>query len=162
MESLVSTFHIDLSLFISQLINFAIVFSVLYFFAFKPLIKNMAERSEKIDESLKNAEDIEGKMISSKKEREEILLQARKDANSIIEDANNRGNEKSRQLVEKAKEEIGSLINSEKEKFSAYKAEVLREIKRESAELVALSVEKVLLKKNNAKKDADLIEDILS
>lgn len=162
MESLVSTFHIDLGLFISQVVNFAIVFSILYFFAFKPLIKNMAERSQKIDESLKNAEEIEVKLISSKKEREEILLKARKEANLIIEDANNRGNEKSRQLVEKAKEEIGALINSEKEKFSAYKLEVLREIKKEAAELVALSVEKVLLKKNNSKKDADFIKDILS
>ena len=35
MESLISTFHIDFRLFIAQLINFAIVFSVLYFFAFK-------------------------------------------------------------------------------------------------------------------------------
>ncbi|MDP2944107.1 MAG: ATP synthase F0 subunit B, partial [bacterium] len=81
MESLISTFHVDVRLLVAQLINFAIVFFVLYFFAFKPLVKVMADRSEKIDKSLKDADAIEKRLALTERERAEIIAAAKKQAN---------------------------------------------------------------------------------
>ena len=47
MESIISTFHIDWKIIITQMINISIVFFVLYIYAIKPLFKMMEERSEK-------------------------------------------------------------------------------------------------------------------
>ena len=55
MESIISTFHIDWKIIIAQVINFAIVFVVLYIFALKPLSKLMKERSEKIAKGIDDA-----------------------------------------------------------------------------------------------------------
>ena len=131
MESLISTFHVDIKLLVAQIINFAIVFAVLYFFAFKPLVKVMTERTEKIDKSLKDADDIEKRLSLTEKEREEIINSAKKQANVIIEEANKRGEVREGELVAKAKEEIGQVINVEKEKLARDKAETLKEIKKE-------------------------------
>ena len=68
MGSLIETFHIDVKLIIAQIINFAIVFSVLYWLAFKPLAKVMAERSGKIEKSLLDAKKIEEKLSQAKEE----------------------------------------------------------------------------------------------
>ena len=152
MESLISTFHIDLKLFIAQLVNFAVVFSVLYFFAFKPLVKTMVERTEKIDKSLKDADEIESRLALTEKEREDIISAAKKQANLIVEEANKRGEEKRNEALAKAKEEIGQVINVEKEKLSRDKAETLKEIKKEIAELVVMTVEKVLNEKMTSDK----------
>ena len=161
MESLISTFHIDVSLFVAQLINFAIVFSILYFFAFKPLVKVMVERSNKIDKSLKDAEEIEKRLSLTAKEREDVIAAAKKEANIIIEEANKRGEEKRNELVAKAKEEIGQVINNEKEKLVREKAETLKEIKKEVADLVLLTVEKILSEKMTSDKDKEIIKKLV-
>ncbi|MEI6529427.1 MAG: F0F1 ATP synthase subunit B [Candidatus Falkowbacteria bacterium] len=161
MESLISTFHVDLKLFIAQLINFAIVFSVLYFFAFKPLVKTMTDRSEKIDKSLKDADAIEKRLALTEKEREEIISAAKKQANLIVEEANKRGEERRAEMIVKAKEEIGQVINVEKEKLARDKAETLKEIKTEVAGLVVMTVEKLLNEKMTGDKDRELIKKMV-
>lgn len=161
MESLISTFHVDAGLFIAQVVNFAIVFSVLYFFALKPLVKTMAERSEKIDKSLKDADEIEKRLVLTIGEREEIIVAAKKQANLIIEEADKRGEARRNELIAKAKEEIGQVINNEKAKLIRDKAETLKEIKKEAAELVILTVEKLLEEKMTSDKDRELIKKLV-
>lgn len=161
MESLISTFHIDWKLFIAQLVNFAIVFSVLYFLAFKPLVKTMSDRTEKIDKSLKDADEIEKRLALTEKERGEIIAAAKKQANLIVEEANKRGEERKGELIVKAKEEIGQVINAEKERIARDKAETLKEIKQEVAGLVVMTVEKLLDEKMTSDKDRELIKKLV-
>jgi len=161
MESLISTFHLDLKLFIAQLVNFAIVFSVLYFLVFKPLVKNMSDRASKIDQSLKTADEIEQRLALTEIEREEIINAAKKQANVIVEDASQRGEDKKHELVAKAKEEIGELINYEKERIARDKAETLKEIKKEIAGLIILTVEKLLNEKMSSEMDEELIKKMV-
>ena len=161
MESLISAFHIDLKLFIAQLINFAIVFSVLYFFAFKPLVKTMSDRTEKIDKSLKDADEIENRLALTEKEQSEIIAAAKKQANLIVEEADKRGEVRRQELIEKAKEDIALVINTEREKMVRDKAETLKEIKKEVADLVVLSVEKLLNEKMTSDKDQELIKNLV-
>ncbi len=161
MESLISTFHIDLKLFLAQVINFALVFGVLYAFAFKPLVRAMSERSARIDKSLKDADQIEKRLSATEKESGEIVAAAKKQAAEIIAEADRRGAARKEELIAKAKEEIGQVINSEKEKLVREKAETLKEIKRETADLVVLAVSKVLGEKFDSAGDKKLVEKLL-
>ena len=161
MDSLISTFHIDLNLFIAQLVNFAIVFSVLYFFAFKPLVKVMGERTEKIDKSLKDADEIEKRLSLAEKEQTEIINAAKKQANLIIEEADKRGEVRREEMLVRAKEEIGDLMNAQRATIDRDKAETLKQIKAEIAELVVMTVEKVLNEKMDSEKDQKIIKDLV-
>lgn len=161
MESLISTFHIDVKSFVAQLINFAIVFAILYYLIFKPLVKTMSDRSEKIDKSLHDADEIEKRLALTEKERTEIINAAKKQANLIIEEADKRGEERKGELIAKAKEEIGQVINTEKEKLVRDKAETLKEIKKEVADLVIMTVEKLLAEKMTSDKDKELIKKLV-
>jgi len=161
MDSLISTFHIDLNLFIAQLVNFAIVFSVLYFFAFKPLVKVMSERTDKIDKSLKDADEIEKRLSLTEIEQTEIINAAKKQANLIVEEADKRGEERRTILLNKAKEEMGEIMNAGRAKMDIDKAETLKEIKAEVAELVVLTVSKLLDEKMDSDKDQKIIKDLV-
>jgi len=161
MESLISTFHVDAGLFIAQVVNFAIVFSVLYFFALKPLVKIMAERSAKIDQSLKEADEIGKKLTAATTEREEIIAAAKKQAEIIMVEADKKGEERRNEMLTKAKAEIGQVINEEKAKLEREKAETLKEIKKDVSELVISVVEKVLAEKMTSDKDKDLIKKLV-
>lgn len=161
MDSLISTFQIDLKLLIAQAINFTIVFLVLYFFAFKPLSKVMQERTKKIEKSLSDAEQIEKKLALTEEQYKEEIAKARKEAAVILEKAYKEADEKKKEMIVKAKEEIGQIINQEKVKMQNEKAQTLKDIKKEVAELVALSLEKVLDKKIDHKDDLQMIKKII-
>lgn len=161
MESLISAFHIDLKLFIAQLVNFGLVFSVLYFFAFKPLVKTMSERSERISQSLKDADEIEKRLALTEIEQTDIISAAKKQANLIVEEADKRGEVRRLELIDKAKEDIGAVMNAERNKMIRDKAETLKEIKAEVADLVVMTVEKLLNEKMNSDKDQELIKKLV-
>ncbi|MEA1963342.1 MAG: F0F1 ATP synthase subunit B [Patescibacteria group bacterium] len=161
MENLIETFHIDIKLLIAQVINFAIVFSVLYFFALKPLLKVMCDRTKKIEKSIDDAQKIEEKLSKTDEEYNKAISNAKKKANIIMEKANVMAEKKRQDLIKKAKDEIGQIINKEKEQMQIEKARTLKEIKKETADLVVASLEKILEKKMDSKKDGELIKKMV-
>ena len=161
MENLIETFHIDWRIFIAQVINFTIVFLVLYWFAFKPLVKIMAERSDKIAKSLEEAKLIEEKLSQTKEEFNKIVAEAKGQANAILEKAAAQADLRKQETVIRAKEEIGQIINQEKQKMQTEKAATLKEIRKEVAGLVILTVEKILGEKVDQKKDKEIIRKII-
>jgi len=160
MESLVSTFHLDLKLFIAQLINFGIVFAVLYWFALKPLFKIMALRTKKIEQGLRDAKESADKLDQSKAEHEAIIKAARQEAVAVIDQAVKNAELRREEMLNKAKEEIGLVINQERAKMQQEKSEVLKEIKSEVAELVIASIAKILPQKLSAEDEKDLIKSL--
>lgn len=161
MENLIETFHIDLKLIIAQMFNFAVVFLVLYWFAFKPIAKVMSERTNKIEKSLDDAKKIETKLAQAQTEFNQTITEAKQQANALLTKAGQESDAKKAEMIVRAKEEIGQIINKEKQKMQAEKAQTLKEIKQETADLVILTVEKILGEKVDAKKDKEIIKKII-
>jgi len=161
MDSIISTFHVDLKLLIAQAFNFGIIFFVLYRFAFKPIAKVMQDRTNTIEKSLQEAKDIEAKLSSAETESLEIINNAKKDALVIVENANKTAEENRQKLVEKTKDEIAKIIAREKDGIEADKVAAMKELKKELGELVILATEKIINEKINDAKDKNLIAEII-
>lgn len=161
MDSLISTFHLDIKLLIAQIINFAIVIAVLYFFALKPLVKVMQEREKRVEKSLSDAKKIEERLGQAEMEYKKTLTVAKQEAAQILVKTKEEADKKKAETVERAKEEIGQVINKERAKMLEEKRQTLKEIKSEVADLVALSLEKLLDKKFTGKDDQELIRKIV-
>lgn len=144
------------------MVNFAIVFAVLYFFALKPLFKVMQERTKKIEKSLDEAKAIEEKLARTEEEHKRVIAESRKEAAAILAKAGEQAEVKKEATIAKAKEEIGQIINKEKEQMRAEKAQTLKEIKQETMDLVIATVEKILGEKMDDKKDVELIKKVLN
>jgi len=161
MESLVSIFHIDWKLFIAQLINFAIIFFVLFKFAFKPIAKIMQERTATIEKSLDDARETENRLAEASSEQARILNEAKKDALAIVEKASQSAEQNKQKLIEKTKLEVAAIIAAEKAKIAQEKEESLKEMKQEMTGLVMLAVEKVIKEKMTDNKDQELIANLI-
>lgn len=162
MESLIEIFHIDAKLLLAQAVNFGIVFAVLYFFALKPVIAVMRERTKKVEKSLEDAAEIEEKMVQVKEDCAVIITQAKKDASEILAKADKVAEERKKETVDKAREEIERIVALEKAKRQTETAQAIKEIKKEVADLVVLSLEKILGEKIDAKKDREIVEKVLT
>jgi F-type H+-transporting ATPase subunit b len=150
---------LDLKILAAQLLNFAILFFVIYRFGFKPIMSFIEERKEKIDKGVKNAEKAKIELEEAIRESREIILGAKKEAMAIMGGAKQAGEDKRKEIVEKAKEEIGQIINQEKAKMQIEKAETLKAIKKEVAELAIAAAEKILKETIDDKKEKTIIKN---
>ena len=57
MEQLIHAFGIDARLILLQVINFGLLMAVLSYLLYKPVLKVLAERQEKIAQGVKDAEE---------------------------------------------------------------------------------------------------------
>jgi len=161
MDTILNSFHVELNLFIAQIVNFAIVFAVLYYFVIRPTFKVMGERSARIEESMKEAEANKEKLKKTEEDYAQNLAEARIEAGKILDEASKRAEEKKEKILARTKEEIGVIINKEKESMRAQKDKTMKELKREISDLVILSLEKVIEQKLDSKDSRDLIKKIL-
>jgi len=152
---------LNIKILIAQLINFAVLVLVLWRFGYKPILKFLDERKEKIEQGVLDAKKAMAKLEEISDKEKEIIKRAKKEALIILEKARKQGDKNRKEIIDEAKEEIGQIINEEKAKIQVEKGETLKEIKREIADLVIKSVEKVLEEKIDEKKDKELIQRII-
>jgi F-type H+-transporting ATPase subunit b len=153
-----SAFGLDIKILIAQLINFGILLFILWKFAYKPMFKILDDRKKKIETGIENAAKAEEKLREVGEEEKKIMVEAKKQAAKILDEARVMAEESRKKNIEKTKEEIGQLINQEKESMHQEKAEILKSINREVADLVVATVEKVINEKMTGAKDEELIK----
>lgn len=161
MEELIKTFHIDWKLLIAQLINFGIVVFVLYKFAIKPLTKVMDERTTEIEKSLIDAKKIEENLAQTEKDRQELLTQAKREAQNIIQKSQEEGKKQGEEMVIKAKTEVANVIAGAKEQIAQEKDKMFKEVRAEVVNLTIAATRKILGKVVDKEVDEKLIKDIL-
>jgi len=162
MQELITTFHIDWKLMIAQIINFGLVFAVLYFIAAKPLSKLMSDRTKEINDGLENAKKAESEVKNANLKKEEIVREAKNDAKKILAGSQADGKEIIKEAKTKAeleKEEIvkQAKLDAEKEKKGADE-----QVRREVAELIASGVKKVVEGYVAQGKGEDIIKAMLT
>ncbi len=158
MSEVISTFHVDVKLLIAQVVNFAIVFVVLYYFGIKPLMKILTERSKKIEDSLKNSEKIEKELAKTQVKREEVIKKAKQEANAILAEVEKKSDVRKAEMMAKAKEEIENIVTKTKEDLEVEKKIMIKHVKEEAAEMITTSLEKILGEKMNEGVDKNYIE----
>ena len=161
MEELIKTFHIDWKLLIAQGINFIIVFSVLYYFGLRPLMKLMVDRSKKIDDGLKNAELIEENLSKSEQEKKKAIAEGRKQAQLIIGQSEKDAELVRQEKLAKTKLEAEKIVISAKNEITSERAKMIKEVKSELGELVLLASGKLTADTMTDKQQEKLIDQVL-
>ncbi len=159
MESIISTFHIDWKIIITQMINISIVFFVLYIYAIKPLFKMMEERSEKISKGISDAKTNEDTLKETTAKYEEALTKARIEANKICENGKKEAEIEKTKLIEGAKSQVEVLIQNGKKTLEAEKVKMMNEVKKEIVSLVMVTTEK-LVGKNQINFNEKVLKDL--
>lgn len=160
-ESLLATMGIDLKMFIFQLINFAIVFSILWFLILKPLTKKMAERQKAIDESIENTKKVETMLRKGERDYQSKIDDAKAEAANILETAKAEAKIEADIAKNGARAEIEKLSETAKIRIKAEKDSALSEIKNDTANLVVAALEKILSERITAEKDKKMIAETL-
>jgi len=136
-------FGFDWPHFGAQVINFLIVAGVLTVFAYKPILKALEERKQRIADSLANAEKIKVELARTEAARQEVLNQANLQANKLIEEARAAAARVQEQETQKAIAAAEQIIAKAREAAAQDHARMMAELKREVGRLVVETTAKV-------------------
>ncbi len=159
MESLIETFHLDWKLMVAQVVNFAIVFIVLYVFAIKPLKKLMDERGKTIKGGLDNAKLQAELVAGAKADYDAAIRAANADAAAKMQEARKELDAYRAAETEKAQAAASEILAAGRRQLEADKAAMLAGAKQEIAGLVVAATEKVLGTVAEGKIDRALVDE---
>lgn len=149
MEDLIKAFGIDVKLITVQIINFVILMAVLSYFLYKPLLKVLADREEKIAQGIKDAESAAAAKADADKEKQTILSAAHTEASDINERAKVSADEKSANILNEAQAKAEAVLADATKKGEDIKARLEKESEAEVAKMAILAAEKVLQEKTS-------------
>ena len=134
----------DFGLLFWMVLIFGIVFFLLAKFGF-PIITDMVDkRSAKIAQSLKDADEIEARMASWKREHAQMLEEVRREQSAILKEASETKARIVADAKAQAKAEADKMIAEAKLQIAAEKESALRDVRKEVALLSVQVAEKVL------------------
>ncbi len=154
-------FGINWKLMLAQIINFAIVVGVLWWFALKPLTKTMKERNKEIEKGLADAQKSAERLAEVEKIVNDKIKESKFDADVILNEAKKQA-EANRQIdLEKTKKEIDSLFIKAKEQIKSEKIAMLDEVKADVGKMIVIALEKILSQGLTKEIDKKYIDKVL-
>jgi F-type H+-transporting ATPase subunit b len=146
---------------ITQIINFTILLVVLRMFLWKPFLKIIDDRNQKIKLGLEAAEQASLQANESQSESKKILDDAKKEASKFVNDARGIAEKLKMELEDKAKLDADVILQNAKKEIERDKEQALAVIRKNFAEITISAAEKVIYKSLDKSIHEDLINNVL-
>ena len=161
-EQIAGTFGVDWPHLISQMISFSIVCALLYLFAYKPVLRMLAQRRELIAQGLANSEKIKAELATIEVQRQDVLSRANVESARFIEEARGAAARLRAEETRKAIAAAEQITLKAHEAAAQDHTRVLAELKREVGRLVAQTTAAVTGKILTAEDQRRLAEETAS
>jgi F-type H+-transporting ATPase subunit b len=152
-------FGFQKQLFFSQVISFGVVCFALHRWAYKPILKVLEERRERIAEGLANAEKIKAELANAQAKAQEILTQAGAQGNKMIEEARVSAAKVLETESQKAIATANDIIAKARQASEAELVRMKGELRKEVGRLVVATSAKVTGNILTAEQQTRLAED---
>ena len=145
----------DIGLVFWNTIAFLVLLIVLGKFAWKPMLKAIAERESGIEEALLRADKMKAEIAAMQNENEALLAKAREERASMIKDAKETADKMVSEAKDKAKQEYERIISDAQLAITQQKNAALTEVKNQVGTLVVEVAEKILRKELSNKAEQE-------
>ena len=145
----------DIGLVFWNTIAFLILLVVLGKFAWKPMLKAIAERESGIEEALLRADKMKAEIAAMQNENEAMLAKAREERAGMIKDAKETADKMVTDAKDKAKQEYERIISDAQLAITQQKNAALTEVKNQVGSLVVEVAEKILRKELSNKAEQE-------
>lgn len=159
---LLDNLGINGKLLLAQIINFLVLLFVLHKFAYGPVVRMLEERTRKIENGLKDAQDSQKKLAEISEKEQIVLVEARKQAQEIIRKSENTASLQAQEIIESARNQTQKMLETAQKQIDLEKTKILAEVKAEVVTLVMMATEKIIDEKLDIAKDSELIKKSIS
>jgi F-type H+-transporting ATPase subunit b len=135
---------INVTWFLAQLVNISLLIFLLWQFAYKPVLKMMNDRKQKIQESLDYAEKVKVDAANAQKEFEAKLEQTRRETQSAAAAAAQVGEKEREAILAQARADARKLVEQAKEQIEFERKQMMSDLREEVVKLSLLAAQKVV------------------
>ena len=162
MSELISKLGIDWRLFLAQVVNFFILLFLLKKFAYKPILAMLAKRRGEIEKGFELRREAEETLKNADKLRDQTLQQARADSLAMVNEAEQAAKKRQEEIVGEAAKKSEAIVQDAKRINGQKKAMMGEEVYVVAHELMRKGLVKVLGKMPHEERDNQLIRDALA
>jgi len=152
---------INMPVLLAQIINFIILFGLLYLVAYKPIMRMLDERSRKIKESMERTEYIKQQAERAEEEAAKRIEAAAKEGQEAIARALRTGEEIRQGAQQQARQEAEALIARAQAEIQRERDEAIDELRKEFADITIMAAEKVIDRSLDKKAHRQIIDKVL-
>ena len=152
---------INLPVLLTQVVQFVVLFGLLYLVAYKPIMRKLDERSRRIKESMDQAESIKEQSARAGEEVKKQLEAASREGQERISRAVRMGEEVKQKAQAEAKGEAEILIGRARTEIQRERDEAINEVRREFADLTILAASNVIDRSLDKEEHRRLIDKVL-
>lgn len=143
-------------------VNVFILFILLSYILYNPVRNMLKKRQDKITSDRETAESDKKEALALKKEYEEKLKQADKEAESILSGARKVAMHNEQKIVDEAKQEAARIIERANTEAELEKQKVADEVKQQIIAVASVMASKLVAKAIDDKENDALIEETLN
>ena len=143
-EEIARTFGVDWSHLSAQMISFSIVCALLYWLAYKPVLRMLEERRQQIAQGLANTEKINAALAAIETQRKEAMTVAQAEATRLIEEARGIARRVTEQETQRARAAAEQLVLKARDAAAQEHTRMMAELRREVGRLVVRTTAAVI------------------
>jgi F-type H+-transporting ATPase subunit b len=143
-------------------INFLLLLTIIWTFAFKPLVKTLDDRKAAIEQGLKDAEQARRDRESAEAERVATLAEARREANDILARAQKVAQESRDTDIAASREELERMRVRAAAEIEAEKTRAIGELRSEVADLALAAAGRVVGETMSDDRQRRLVQEFLA
>ncbi len=152
---------INLPTLVAQIVNFIILFGLLYLVAYKPIMRMLDERSRRVKESMEQTEFIKQQAERAEEETKKRIEEAGREGQELVARAVRTGEEVRRQAQGEARQDAETLITRARVEIQRERDEAIDELRKEFADLTIMAAEKVIDRSLDREAHRQLIDKVL-
>jgi F-type H+-transporting ATPase subunit b len=152
---------IDWQVLLAQFVNFAILFGLLSVLLYKPMRRMLDERSNRIKESMEQAEQIKEQITNTEEQVKLQMEAARREGQEILAQAAQMGERLKEEAKAEARQEAEVIVARARTEIERERDQAIDEVKREFVDLAITAAEKVVHESLDREKHRRLIEEVL-
>ena len=143
------------------LINFLLVLGLLLLFAYRPILRLMDQRADRIRESLEASERAREEAASSQEAVEAQLVEARREAQRIVEQARESAERFRAEEMERARSEAENFVSRARADIQRERDAAIEEVRANFGDLAITAAERVVRRSLDRQAHEELIAQVL-
>ena len=146
---------------IVYLVNFGILLGLLYLFAYKPILRLMDQRSDRIRESLEAADRAREEASRSQQDTQQQINEARIEGQRLLDEARDMAERYRNEEMDRARQEAESFVARAREDIQRERDVAIQEVRGHFADLAISAAERVIERSLDRDAHGDLIAQVL-
>ena len=155
------TLGVHLPSLLIYLVNFLLVLGLLFAFAYKPILRLMDQRADRIRESLEASERAREEAASSQQAVEDQLVEARREGQRIIDQAREAAERFRAEEMERAREQAETFVSRAQADIQRERDAAIEEVRANFGDLAITAAERVVRRSLDRQAHEDLITQVL-